>query len=263
MRVTVCELPNRPDDLERAWHALVGHARSEQSDFVLLPEMPFAPWLASAPEVQPDAWLEAVATHDGWMPRLEELGADVVAGTRPVIEDGVRLNRAFFHRAGQGTEVGHAKTFLPDEAGFHEARWYSRGATRFTPVGGVAAPLAGFLICTELWFFDRAREYMRQGVELLLNPRATLIGSIDKWLAGGRAAAAVSGAYCLSSNFSGAAEGGQMWGGQGWVIDPEEADVLGVTSPEQPFLTVEIDLERARRAKSTYPRYVDDRPVEG
>ncbi|MCP4371705.1 MAG: hypothetical protein GY797_26840, partial [Deltaproteobacteria bacterium] len=48
------------------------------------------------------------------------------------------------------------------------------------------------------------------------------------------------------------------WGGSGWVIEPEEGEVLGVTSQEKPFLTMNIDLEVAEIAKNTYPRYVLD-----
>jgi len=46
------------------------------------------------------------------------------------------------------------------------------------------------------------------------------------------------------------------FGGAGWVIEPEEGRLLGVTSRNKPFLTVEIDLEDAEKAKQTYPRYV-------
>ena len=34
--------------------------------------------------------------------------------------------------------------------------------------------------------------------------------------------------------------------------------VLATTSANEPFVTVEIDLEFARRSKSTYPRYVPE-----
>jgi N-carbamoylputrescine amidase len=46
-------------------------------------------------------------------------------------------------------------------------------------------------------------------------------------------------------------------GGTGWIIDPE-GGVLGVTSPEQSFLTLEIDLTAAEEARTTYPRYVPE-----
>jgi N-carbamoylputrescine amidase len=34
--------------------------------------------------------------------------------------------------------------------------------------------------------------------------------------------------------------------------------VLGTTSPEKPFLTLDLDLRKAVEAKHTYPRYVSD-----
>jgi N-carbamoylputrescine amidase len=108
-----------------------------------------------------------------------------------------------------------------------------------------------------LWFLHRARRYGRQGIQVLLCPRATPSGTVDKWLAGGRVAAVVSGAYCLSSNLSGKAPFG-AWGGMGWVIEPEDGTVIATTTPDHPFVTVEIDPTRADTAKSTYPRYVLD-----
>jgi N-carbamoylputrescine amidase len=68
----------------------------------------------------------------------------------------------------------------------------------------------------------------------------------------------VSGAYCLSSNFSGPAGHHGDWAGTGWIIEPEEGRVLGTTSCEVPFLTMDIDLDVAAAAKQTYPRYVPD-----
>ena len=88
-----------------------------------------------------------------------------------------------------------------------------------------------------------------------MTPSATVQATLDKWLAGGRAAAVVSGAYSLSSNIVGSEEDAIHFGGQGWIIDPDGI-VLGLTSHEQPFLTVDMDLAAAERAKQTYPRYV-------
>jgi N-carbamoylputrescine amidase len=51
---------------------------------------------------------------------------------------------------------------------------------------------------------------------------------------------------------------GGDFAGVGWIIEPEEGKVLGLTSAEQPFLTVDVDLTIAEKAKSTYPRYVLD-----
>ena len=274
MRVTVCELPESPSSLEDAWGDLVRHAKEEASDLVLLPEMPFHPWLPRHRDVDPGRWEEAVRAPRRWADRLAELEPAAVAGTRPAARDGRRLNVAFVREAGSEPRDAHAKRYLPDEPGFWEASWYDRGPDSFEPVD-VAGTRAGFLVCTELWFASHARAYGRDGAHLLLCPRATPAYSTDKWLAGGRAAAVVSGAYGLSSNrapggsrvgLPGAAPvsgGGDAsdapeafdWAGQGWVVDPD-GEVMGLTSRESPFLTVEIDRAAAEAARETYPRYV-------
>src|SRR3712207_7924885 len=51
----------------------------------------------------------------------------------------------------------------------------------------------GFLICTEMWFGERARAYGDQKAHLLAIPRCTPNESLDRWLAGGRTAAIVAG----------------------------------------------------------------------
>ena len=257
MNVTVCELRNDPAGLDRDWSALVDHTISANSDLVLLPEMTFHPWLAGTNQVNPQLWQEAVRAHDRWLDCLSELGAPIVIGSRPVIQGPRRLNQGYIWQAKSGCTAAHAKYYLPDENGYWEASWYDRGDRNFK-IAQIDGLNIGFLICTELWFTAHAREYMRQGIDLLVCPRATPKHSVDKWLSGGRAAAVISGAFCLSSNFCGPNVAGSDFGGAGWVIEPEEGGVLGVTSEKQPFFTVAIDLEVAKKAKYTYPRYVKD-----
>lgn len=257
MKVTVCELPNHPDALTVQWDRLKDHTRSAGSNIVLLPEMPFHRWLAASARVIPEHWEEAVDLHGQWLCRLPELGADAVVGTRPVIRDGMPRNEGFVWTRENDVRRAHTKYYLPDENGFWEASWYRRGDGAFEPVVCGEA-LLGFLICTELWFAQHARKYGRKGVHILVCPRATPMVSVDKWIAGGRAAAVVSGAYCLSSNLAGPNVPGADFGGTGWVIEPEEGAVLGTTSHREPFITMDIDLGWADQAKCTYPRYVAD-----
>ena len=76
-------------------------------------------------------------------------------------------------------------------------------------------------ICTELWFMEHARAYGQGGVHLLAVPRATPRETLDKWLAGGRAAAIVSGAFTLSSNSASRPADIANLGGQGWIVGPD------------------------------------------
>jgi hypothetical protein len=56
MRLTVCELPEDRMAFERTWNDLVDHVAIEESDLILLPEMPFAPWLPATPDDDSAAW---------------------------------------------------------------------------------------------------------------------------------------------------------------------------------------------------------------
>jgi len=253
MKLTVCELNNDPTQLAADWDKLVRHVVHEKSDLVLLPEMIFAPWFAASKDVDTEVWQEAVAAHDRWMTRLNELVPAHVIGSRPVERDGKRLNEGFVWSGDY--HAAHHKYYLPNEPGFWEATWYQRGQKEFsaTQVGSTAC--IGFAICSELWFSEHARSYGRQGAEVIVTPRCTG-RSLERWMVGGRAASFVSGAYSASSNRCGS-EKEVNFGGGGWIIDPD-GSVLGTTSPEQPVLTLEIDLERAHEAKHSYPRYIPE-----
>lgn len=251
MKATVCQLPDPSDQFEAAWTDLV--RQSQGSDLVVLPEMPFHPWVAWTNQYDPAVWDAAVFAHDTWIEMLGELGAAGVAGSRPIrTETGIGHNRAFVWDGGS-LHNGHDKYYLPEEPGFWEATWYSRGDGSFDAME-LGPHRIGFLLCTEMWFTERARGYARQGVQLLLTPRVTELSSVDKWLAGGRAAAVMSGAFSLSSNRTGS-NNGVDFGGVGWVIDPD-GEVLATTSESEPIVTVDIDLTDADAAKLTYPRYV-------
>jgi N-carbamoylputrescine amidase len=249
LRVTVCELRDDPHGLTQDWEGLTAHVAAQASRLVLLPEMPFYPWIARTRPFDPAVWQAAISQHDAWQRRFEELAPAVVIGSRPVNALDRRLNEGFVWESRGGYRPAHPKYYLPDEDGYWEASWYQRGAGDLSPIESGSYTL-GFLICTELWFMDRARRYAKAGIHLLVTPRTTEMATVDKWLAGGRAAAVISGAFGLSSNRAGA-----EFGGQGWIIDPD-GQVLGLTSRDRPFVTVEIDPSEAERAKGTYPRYV-------
>ena len=256
MRVTVTQIDAAK--LDDQWDALRQHIRDCESELVLLPEMCFAPWFCADPAPDETVWNDAVASHERWLERLHELDALIVVGTAPRTVAGDRQNVAFVWSAKMGLRWDHAKTYLPDDEGFWEANWYSRAPIDFQ-ARSIGSLRLGIMICTEMWFLHHARDYGKAGIQLLFLPRSTPSGTNDKWLAGGRTAAVVSGAYSLSSNHAGCA-GDMELGGCGWICDPDGA-VLATTDADSPFVTLELDLARADAAKSTYPRYVDDSPL--
>ncbi len=254
MRVTVTQLADATPEHE--WGALVEHIAAASSELVVLGEMPFARWLAATDQADDATWLAAVADHDEWIGRLGELGAPLVAASRPVLRNGIPYNEGFLWSVATGYRAVHTKYYLPDEPGFWEATWYRRSPEKAFVSAEVGDVSCGLMICTDMWFTEHARGYGSQGAELLLVPRATEARTGAKWLAGGRAAAVMSGAFCLSANRHGISEG-VMFGGMGWIIDPE-GDVLATTTDQEPFITIDIDLGEARRAKKSYPRYLPE-----
>jgi N-carbamoylputrescine amidase len=255
VKVTVCQLDNRSRQLETKLDELAAHVRQQQSEFLLLPEMCFHEWLAADRYPDRERWLAAVKSHASAILELGKLGAKAVIGTRPVVNDiGSLRNQAYLWTTEPRVLPVHEKYYLPDEDGYWEASWYDRGERRFDLCHALDTPI-GVQICTEMWFFEWARHFAALGAELLCIPRATPHGSLQKWLAGGQAAAVCAGAYCLSSNIWNPPGSKADCGGLGWIISPE-GDVLAQTSEESPFASAEIDLEFARQSKATYPRYV-------
>lgn len=254
MRVTVCQLDDERSGFEAGWAGLCRHVAEAGSDLVLLPEMPFSSWFAAERAFDGTVWSTAVAEHERWLARLGELGPATVLGSAPVDRGGKRLNEAFVWSGGGGAAPAHHKRYLPDEDGFREASWYAPGDGRFD-LAPAAGAQVGFQICTELWTLQASRDYGLAGAEIIAVPRATAAPTRERWLVGGRAAAILAGAFCLSSNRSGPGAAGMAFAGCGWIIDPD-GEVMALTSDAEPFVTRDIDLETARAAKHTYPRYV-------
>lgn len=263
LRLAVCEAPPelRPGDAD--WGRLAVEVGRTRADVLLLNEMPFGPWLAAAARPDPVALADSCRLHDRGASRLSELGAAAVLGSRPVTDRTGTVNQAFVWTAGDGARsAGHTKQHFPDEEGYWEGRWFGRGEERFgvrrVSVPGASAELAvGFLICTDVWFNERARGYGRRGAHLIAVPRATPAGSTDRWRTAVRMAALVSGCYAASSNRVGVGSTGHAFGGRGWVFSPD-GDLLAETSPDGPVAAAAIDPDLAVRARAEYPRYVEE-----
>ena len=256
MKVGVCEAPPELEVGTPAWEELCRRVRQESPDLFVLNEMPFGRWIAAAPEFDRGPWEDAVAAHENGLARLGELGASAVAGSRARELEGRRVNEAFLWSADAGVRGIHTKQFFPDEEGYHEARWFEGGERHFH-VAEQAGFKAGFLLCTEMMFNERARAYGRDGAQLILSPRAVGEASLRRWLVAMRMAAVVSGCYVLTSNRGGTDANGQLFGGRGWIIDPA-GDLVAQTSADTPVAFHDIDLEFVERAQKEYPCYVKE-----
>lgn len=256
IKVGVCEcspelLPDSPQ-----WKELCRTVSREAPDLFLLNEMPFGRWIAAGPGFDVGTWKQSCALHDSALPHLEELGAPVVASTRPREVGGKRVNEAFVWTEDGGASAVHTKQYFPDEEGYFEARWFEGGERHFR-VAQAGSYRVGFLICTELMFNEWAREYRRNDAQLILVPRGTSRPTLERWKVAMRMAAIVSGCFVLSSNRGGTDRRGQVFGGAGFVVTPD-GDIVVQTSESSPVAFYEIDSHVIARAQRDYPCYVKE-----
>jgi N-carbamoylputrescine amidase len=256
LKIGVCECPTELVAGSAEWNDLARAVSREAPDLFLLNEMPFGSWLAAEETFDGRKWRESCDLHEEGLRHLGDLGAAAVAGTRPRDLDGRRVNEAFVWTATGGLQGIHTKQYFPDEEGYYEARWFEAGERHFSLAA--AGPVqAGFLICTELMFNEHARHYGRSGAHVILVPRAVGKGSLPRWLVAMRMAAVVSGAYVHSSNRGGIDSRGQVFGGAGWIVDPQ-GELVAQTSSTTPAVFYKIDTEFAARAQREYPCYVKE-----
>lgn len=257
MKVTVCELNNGIHQFEKDWEQLVSHCQLKKSELILLPEMPFYPWIAHQTSVDHSLKTKAIQAHEQWLQRIEEFGDAIVAYSKPVMVEDKFYNTAYIWTKKTGHQKVHTKYFFPEEEGFYEDTWFDREPMNFELIE-INGLKIGFLLCTEIWFTQYTRKYGLEGVDFLLCPRATGQSSIAQWLRCGQTSAVIGGCYCLSSNRSGIGEHNFNWGGTGWISQPMDGSLLGVTSKDAPFLTIDVDLVKPKLAKKEYPIYVKE-----
>ncbi|MEN0054674.1 MAG: carbon-nitrogen hydrolase family protein [Mucilaginibacter sp.] len=258
MKITICQLSDNEIEFAEDWELLKTHISQNNSDLLLLPEMPFCKWVASTKNVNEAAKLDSVQKHEQWISAVEELGVQYVVYSRPVMESDHYFNTAFVYVKGIGHQKIHTKAFFPEEPHFWEESWYSRETNPSFEIVDLGNLKIGVLLCTEMWFTEYARKYGKQGIDLLLCPRATEESSINQWIRCGQTLAVISGAYCLSSNKAGIGDNHFAWGGTSFIAGPMTGDLLGTTTDDEKFVTREIDLSKSREAKTDYPLYVKE-----
>lgn len=252
MKVTVCELSNDRKEFLEDWRTLQEYLVHNKTDLLLLPEMPFYSWFVINKEVSEDIQQKSVEQHQLWIKELEKLEAKYIIYSAPEIVGTKFYNTAFVFQKRKGHKKIHTKALFPEEDHFWEESWFDREDNVSFEAVQLDELKIGVLMCTELWFTEKARHYGKQNVDLLLCPRATGKSSVEQWLICGKASAIISGTYCLSSNRSGFS-GDFEWGGTGWIIEPVTGDLLESTSQERKFVTHFINLKISAEAKRKYP----------
>jgi N-carbamoylputrescine amidase len=211
---------------------------------------------ASEKAVNEESKIKGVGKHEEWIMKMEHLNARYIVYSKPVIARDKFFNTAFVFEKGRGHVKIHTKSFFPEETFFWEETWFDHEDVKKFELLEINGIKIGALLCTEMWFTEYARHYAKQGIDILLCPRATGMTSVDRWIRCGQTLAVISGAYCLSSNRSGWGDHGFQWGGSGWIAEPRTGNLLDITTPHEKFITVELDITKSRAAKNEYPLYV-------
>lgn len=248
MKLSICEFPDETARKMRAWDALVEHVATEKPDIVVLPEMPFCDWIFVGDTVDLDKWRYAVNQHDEMIGRFHELECRWVIGSRPIQRDGLRLNEAFLWSAASGYQAIRSKWYLPNLPIAAESLWFAQGDRNFSPIP--CGPLRiGYKLCSEIMFPEHSREIGFADAHLIAHPRAT--GSTKKWQTAIEMSAITSGCYVVSTNRR--SYDSDLFTGGSWLLSPDAA-IISETTADTPFVTAEIDIAVAERAKMTYPR---------
>lgn len=257
MKVTVCELSNDRKEFLEDWRTLQEYLVHNKTDLLLLPEMPFYSWFVINKKVSEDVQQKSVEQHQLWIKEVEKLEAKYIVYSAPEIVGTKFYNTAFVFQRGKEHRRIHTKALFPEENHFWEESWFDREDNISFETVQLDELKIGVLMCTELWFTEKARRYGKQNADVLLCPRATGKSSVEQWLTCGKASAIISGTYCLSSNRSGFSDDFE-WGGTGWIIEPMTGNLLESTTPERKFVTHSINLKKSAQAKKEYPINVND-----
>jgi N-carbamoylputrescine amidase len=248
MKLSICEFPDETAHKAKAWDALVSHVAAAEPDIVVLPEMPFCDWIFVGDMVDLDLWRKAIDQHDRMIAKFGELQSRWVMTSRPVERDGRRLNEAFVWSAESGYQAVRSKWYLPNLPVATESIWFDQGDRNFTPFS-CAALRTSFKLCSEIMFPEHSREIGFANAHLIAHPRAS--GSGRRWRAAVEMSAVTSGCYVVSANRR--SYDRELFTGGSWLLTPEAA-LLAETTVQQPFVTAEIDIAVAEKAKTTYPR---------
>ncbi|MCB0335532.1 MAG: carbon-nitrogen hydrolase family protein, partial [Bdellovibrionales bacterium] len=257
MKITIIEAPAAFICRDAYWNQLAEYLDTQASDVLVLNELPFGPWVSSRENYHEIDFEQSMRLHKEALESFDELGVETVVGSLPFLVNGKGINRSFvWRREYASLEFVHDKQFIPSHKGYHEARWFQPGSTKFG-VSTIGEFRCAFLICTDVMFNEWARFYGRCGVDIIFVPRATNITTIDRWKSALSMAAIVSGAYVASSNRSGANDAGGSFGGSGMLFSPR-GELVAETSHDEPMLSVSVDLSATRKAKEDYPCNVPD-----
>lgn len=247
MRVCTAEFPNEDDRYERAIEDIASHVQRTSPDLLVLPEMPFIPWIFCIEKSDLDQWKATIASHARWLDRLAKAIPTAIITSRPVNDNGKSLNQAFYLDRKRTLHPLRSKYYLPDDYPAVERVWFDEGDM---PPGvfDILGHRIGVQLCSELMYAETPRLLAGDGVEIIIQSRAT--GDHPRWRAASVLGASTAGAYVIGSNRR--STDCDWFTGGSWIYSPS-GQLLAESSQENPFATVDISQEALRSVRDQYP----------
>jgi len=252
MKITYIESPEGLLHEGAEWEKLKLQIIAAKPAVLVTNEMPFGSWLAVNNNFNRESAEGSISAHDSGVEALKKLNIPLILSSRPVPSEAKLANEAYALINGD-YRFAHQKHYFPEEAGFYETAWFRTEKTGFD-VFKTNELTVGFLLCTELMFNEWARSYRRQGAHLLVVPRASEQG-FEHWKTAAAMAAIVSGCYVVSSNRVGKATNELAFGGKGFAFAPD-GSLISETSPDNPVISFDLDLDFVEKQQKQYPCYV-------
>jgi N-carbamoylputrescine amidase len=260
MKIAVVEWRDglEPDGAE--WQSITEALCQSSPDLLVTNEMPFGDWLPVQENYDAKAATAWIELHERGLQALTRLRLKAIVSSRPVQGMNRLYNEAFSLEAGEYRRL-HRKHYLPNEAGWYEAKWFCPDVDGFR-IHTVAGIKLGCMLCTDLMFNEHARLLGRQGAHLIVVPRATGQNRLN-WETAARMAALAGRCYVASSNRVGASKSAAPeFGGHGFVVSPVDLAIESTDAAHQ-ILSVSIDPKIADQERLNYPGNVEDIAIRG
>ena len=231
----------------------LAEAAERGADLAVLPELPLNSWSPATKRARHED-AEAIG---GERFRIQseaaaEAGIGVVGGIIHREEPtGRRTSRALVFDARGPLTATYDKLHLPEEEGFWETSHYEPGAEAPKRIDAFGVPI-GVQLCSDNNRPEGTHILGAQGVQAMINPRATEERTYQRWKTVWRANALTSCCYVLSVNRP-HPENEVLIGGPSVAIDPGGEVLVETTDP---MALVTLRSQVVAEAHSRYPGYL-------
>ena len=226
----------------------LGAAQRMGAQLAVLPELPLNSWSpATKIALDSDAEPPEGPRHRLLSQAAHEVGIGLLGGVI-VISSGRRYNCALLFDSDGRLVMSYNKVHLPQEPGFWEACHYEPG-TQLPTVSDALGPRIGIQTCSDAYRSVGSQLLAAQRADIILAPRASERGTVDKWRLAYRAMAMSTSSYVVSVNRPGPEAGAPH------IAASPSGELLVETTDTLTVLTLDMGL--VTEARRDYPGYLD------